>query len=341
MVDVALRASVDVMDSGALWIVLLLSPLLTLVHELGHAAVGLACSEGVVVVRVGRAPGLVRGRIGRLAFELNPIPGRGAAGSAQTYARLDGGAWIACALAGPLADLLLAALLFPACLAAQGRTQQVLGVMIGYSVTMAVYNLVPFSRLGFTSDGYHLREALRSSRERAHPAWSGGSVDTFVREFDDTAARWLAMLSDARHPCRTPRLARLLAGAPAALDVDDEACEGYATALQLAFAGWCWRDVERGEPARLGSTVRDASRRAAQTGAVGTDAISLAARELASSDLLGSASPGADETERAGFLSRAAERITSSLGAAGLTTDQGRFAFLYGVALRDLERAAA
>jgi hypothetical protein len=264
----------------------------------------------------------VRGRIGRLAFELSPIPGRGAAGSAQTYARLDGGAWIACALAGPLADLLLAALLVPACLAAQGRTQQVLGVMIGYSVTMAVYNLVPFSRLGFTSDGYHLR-------------------DTFVREFDDTAARWLAMLSDARHPCRTPRLARLLAGAPPALDVDDEACEGYATALQLAFAGWCWRDVERGEPARLGSTVRDASRRAAQTGAVGTDAISLAARELASSDLLGAASPGADETERAGFLSRAAERITTSLGAAGLTTDQGRFAFLYGVALRDLERALA
>ena len=53
-------------------------PLLVLVHELGHAAVGLAATDGLVSVRVGRTPGWFRGRVGRLAFELSPLPVRDA-----------------------------------------------------------------------------------------------------------------------------------------------------------------------------------------------------------------------------------------------------------------------
>src|SRR5581483_6846880 len=64
----------------------LLGTVFTLVHELGHASVGLARTQGVVHVQVGRTPGRWRLRVGRLDMELSPtIPFRaGVGGTART-----------------------------------------------------------------------------------------------------------------------------------------------------------------------------------------------------------------------------------------------------------------
>jgi hypothetical protein len=52
-------------------------PLLTLLHELGHAAVALRVTTGAVQVHVGRPQALVRLRLGRLLVSFSPVPPRG------------------------------------------------------------------------------------------------------------------------------------------------------------------------------------------------------------------------------------------------------------------------
>src|SRR3954470_15305589 len=90
---------------AALLLGTLFLPLLVLVHELGHAVVGLARTEGLVTVNVGRAPAVWRARVGRLALELSPFPARnGPAGFARIYARYGAGTCVALALAGPVAE---------------------------------------------------------------------------------------------------------------------------------------------------------------------------------------------------------------------------------------------
>lgn len=58
-------------------VVTVLLPILTLVHELGHAAVALRVSEGPVEVHVGRAPAQLRFRVGRLLVSFSALPPRG------------------------------------------------------------------------------------------------------------------------------------------------------------------------------------------------------------------------------------------------------------------------
>lgn len=79
MIDSALERFVEFMDSGALGYapaivvgLMILVFLLIVVHELGHAVVALACTESLVHVRVGRSPGIIRGRVGRLAYSFDP-----------------------------------------------------------------------------------------------------------------------------------------------------------------------------------------------------------------------------------------------------------------------------
>ena len=54
-----------------------LLPVLTLLHELGHAAFALSVTSGDVHIQVGRSPELVRFRLGRLLVSFSPIPQRG------------------------------------------------------------------------------------------------------------------------------------------------------------------------------------------------------------------------------------------------------------------------
>src|SRR5207249_766941 len=97
------------MDAGtpgplgfALFVVLVI-PALATVHELGHAAVALGWSRGLVLLSVGRRPPLARGRVGRLAFEWHPIPSFKDAffGSVRAYTGFGPGRHAVYALAGP------------------------------------------------------------------------------------------------------------------------------------------------------------------------------------------------------------------------------------------------
>jgi hypothetical protein len=68
------------------WLLLaLIIPLGILAHELGHAVVALLLSDGPVSVLVGRQPGIVRIRIGRLRLSLHPEPASGTAGAVCVY----------------------------------------------------------------------------------------------------------------------------------------------------------------------------------------------------------------------------------------------------------------
>jgi hypothetical protein len=167
--DAALQAFNDLMNGGGSWSLLvgavaalLAAPLLVLIHELGHATVGLLRTEGLVSVRVGRAPALWRFRAGRLRLELNPMPARnGPAGLATVYARFGVGTKVALALAGPFAQA-VAALAIALVGARMGST--IVEVVGGLGIAEALLNLVPRERKGLRSDGTYLLDALRGSR---------------------------------------------------------------------------------------------------------------------------------------------------------------------------------
>lgn len=121
----------------------LAAPLLVLVHELGHAAVGLARTEGLVEVRVGASPARWRVSAGCLRLQLNPIPAPNApAGLARVHARFGVGTKVALVLAGPGAEAAVAVLLI-----ATGARLHVLTLIIlgALGTADAALNLVPFA----------------------------------------------------------------------------------------------------------------------------------------------------------------------------------------------------
>ena len=158
---------VTLMDSGVLiwaaplaavglWLVYVL---LVTVHELAHAVASLVLTSGRVFLRVGRAPGLIHGRLGRLWFSWH-VRRRG----------LDDGELVLevpiiehrdrllFALAGPSANVLAAVLLVPTWAALSGIAQICVAATIGLSLYMAVRNLVARSP---ESDGRQALSALR------------------------------------------------------------------------------------------------------------------------------------------------------------------------------------
>jgi Peptidase family M50 len=319
-------------------------PLLTLVHELGHAAVGLVQTEGLVQIRVGRAPRRIRGRVGRLAFELSLLPAGGKVmGTAQTFARLSRNEQVAYALAGPAAEALFVALLLPALQLTTGLVHDAL--LCGWALAMlhALLNLIPAQLGRHRSDGAMLVAVLRSRPTDPRLAASAeSSADAFMREFEATQSRWLALFTDERNSVRNERRARLVSGAPVALGLlPVEPGTPGATAAWYAFAGWCWRECERGDyPDRLRQDVLGVWRVAAQGGLVGMDLIVCAARRLAEDGAeLWLASPGRTDAERKGFLARAFDKLRP-VGQAPLDAERRLFAFRYGIALHDVEAIA-
>jgi hypothetical protein len=316
-------------------------PMFVLVHELGHAMAGLTRTEGLVVVRVGKAPGRWRLRVGRLQLELHPLPARNApAGLAQIHARFGAGTMVAISIAGPLAEAIAAAVLVAFGLKLQVGLLTVVGA---FGAADALANLVPFARHGRRSDGHHLLDALRS-RDPRHLPEHGPGVDAFVQAIADTYSRWLVLYTDVRSPVRTTRRSELLSGAPAALGHRSIDTNPQALALwQLAFAGWCWRNAERGgDMSSLRETALDALHQQRVAGAIEPALTILAARELATGDTdLSRACPGSSDHERAAFLAAGFRKLPAQFHSAVLPDAQQKFAFNYGVALHDVERADA
>jgi hypothetical protein len=336
------RGGPDAIGPGVVAFFLLL-PVLVLVHELGHAVIGLVRTEGLVRVRVGRPPGRIHGRVGRLAFELNLVPAAGGDvdGTALTFARMSRGEQVAYALAGPASECLFLALLLPLLQLTGGFVQETLLWAWAFAVFQALLNLVP-ARLGnHRSDGATLVAALRA--QRLDPRLESppeATVEAFMREFEATKSRWLALFTDERNRVRTERRARLVNAAAGVLGLTPQPGSPGATASWYAFAGWCWRECERGDPDRLREDVVGVWRIAAQRGLVGIELTGCAIQLLVEGGAeLWLASPGRTDAERKGFLARAFHTL-SPIGHAPLDAESRLFAFRYGVALHDVEQVA-
>lgn len=295
--DGGLRAFQAFMDGGGdttllVWCVttLVCGPLLILVHELGHASVGLARTPGLVRVHVGREPGIVRGRVGRLVITFDPRPGTTRGGFAQVFAHLSRREQIALVAAGPLAHALVAA----AFVVVGNPPLRFVGAL---GFITAVYNLVPRVRNGRPNDGELLRQTLRRRQWRERTA-----ADEFL-------ARARALFADLDRNMTETRRRTLAYG------LDDPEL------LRAAYAGWCWGEATGGQWER--DAALDALHAATRSGAVEPELTVTAARELARLPQ----PPG-----------RHLDLGFSGVRLAGVDEGAQRQAFLYGIAVRDIER---
>jgi hypothetical protein len=156
-------------------LLILIGPAGILSHELGHGLVALGLTDGPVQLLVGRQPGLVRMRLGRLGLHLHIAPPRGVGWGGLCLFKNTGPrdqVWIMAA--GPIASLLWA-IGCTAALAAYGselnttaRLAFALGILEG---TVAfVYNgaaaLLPdLTAARPRSDGARIRRALAASTQ--------------------------------------------------------------------------------------------------------------------------------------------------------------------------------
>jgi hypothetical protein len=315
----------------------LFSPLLLFIHELGHGVVGLARTDGLVAIEVGRKPPLWRGRVGRLVLALNPIPSLSSiGGTAVTFARMPARDRLAYALGGPLAH---GAASLAVTLVGLGIYSKPLIVVGLVNLLGAASNLFPYrTRSGLLTDGAVARNALRDLRSEGKRTGGGLASDAIESEVNATTARWFVLFTDSS--IRVESRVRALGGAPVAVGYapDDRGPESIAL-WTLALAGWCWREAEQGSPNRVRDAALDAVHRATLTGATGSSLTPLAARFLATSDVeLGLGSPGTDDESRVRFLATAFLKLPANLRRPLVPTDQQSFAFRYGVALRDVER---
>jgi hypothetical protein len=292
--DGVLREFDNWMNGAGAWHLLLVSlvltPVLTLVHELGHATVALLRTDGPVLVKVGWMPKWER-RFGRLVVCFGWIP-EGIAGYAARTGRLTRRERVAELLAGPAAQAVASIVLLAV-------PSTAVRVVAGLGLVTAVLNLVPQQWGRWRSDGAHLRDALRRS---------AGLDETWPR------ARALAA-DNARN--LTPRRQALCACAAVALGhaPDDRGPEALELA-RIAYLGWCWRAAEHDDPAGLRQATLAAFRRAAATGAREPQLTALAANELARSSLaLGlhvDAAGPTDERQRFAFRFGAALRAVEA-----------------------------
>jgi hypothetical protein len=215
-------------------------------------------------------------------------------------------------------------------------------VVFGLSgMVLAPVNFAPFTtKSGQRSDGLLILETWRQLRAGDPSGSSTPPASQSVTEMDATLARWFVFYSDSA-TCGAPR--DQIFGAPAFF-------LGYATqpagdprrdALhRLAHAGWCWREAERGDQRRLREAALDAVHQAPVARAPEPQLTILAARQLLTSKIeLGLGSPGDDDEARTLFLAEALRRLPPKLRPGYLPRMHQMFAFRYGVAVHDIERA--
>jgi hypothetical protein len=346
-VDGGLRAFDEWMRGGALLgfsltLVLLgvvLAPALVLVHELGHAAVALARTEGLVAVRVGRSPASWRRRFGRLQLELSILPARNEpAGLAKIHARLGSGSRVALALAGPLAQAIAGVLI-----AIVGTRIHFLPLTLsgGLCVLEAAANLIPREKHGVRSDGAYLGDALREFRGAGGRGASDSAAERLERELSDIRSRWQVIVSDERSPIRTQQRGRLLTAAHIALGHNDSGSEPARSLWWVSFSAWCWRHVERGDLSRIREAVLDAIHEATLSGAVEPDLTAHAAVSHAARNDLSLASPGDDDEARRRHFERGYELLLGHARPTDIPQEHWEFAYRYGIALHDIEQARA
>jgi hypothetical protein len=294
--------------SAAAVVYLAIAPVFVLVHELGHAAVALMRTEGRVQVQVGKSPAAWHFHLGRLDFGLNAYLPRtgGAAGFAKYSGRVDPYSRIAFTLAGSTASGLFSALVVYLAL----RAHVILLVWVGaMGVLHSVQSLVPRRIAGAGSDGAAFLDAVRRLRR-------GPTAEELLL---DMRCRWLALFKDVQRTLG-PIRGRVLDGLPPALGHPGTGPDAVAL-WKLAFAGWCWRVVEGCAPGMRESAL-DALHTATRSGDAEPQLTFAAACSLA------------ERESAAGFVHMPVE-----LRATEADESKQRFAFQFGVALYDIERA--
>lgn len=333
MIDHALEWFVEFMDSGGtlklgMWLVGLavLGFLVVVVHELGHAVVALACTESLVEVRVGRAPGMVRGRIGRLAysFDLRRHDHTEDEAITAVLADVSRAELIAYALGGPAANAVVAVFLAPLAWSLSGVPRYAVCSAIVLSVFVTIANLVSRSP---DSDGRIAIAAIR------------GEIPTVEGErlltggMGNALGRWMALYTNRRDPKFSRQRAYLFGIAPLELGVDprtsfDDASHCWNTAR----AGWCWREVRPAPAHVLANLPKRACKSRSLEGLRGLDLAAAAAAEVARASLRTYTDPDVETAFAA---------TTELRAAVPMSDDDSRFAFQFGVALHDVERVMA
>jgi hypothetical protein len=243
----------------------LLGPIFIAVHELGHASVALAQTDGRVEILLGRQPARWHFSVGRMDVAVNPIsPLRGwNGGLTKPLGRFGPYSRIAFVLAGPIASGLFSAGVIYLGLALRSTLIVVVGA---WGLFSSAYAFVP-RRTG--SDGTNLIAALR--RLRPEPEI-------------ERQRRWLQLFKDPKGTLG-PERGRVLNQLPPALGHPGTGPDAFAI-WNMALAGFCWRAVEA-DPAQRGVvdphvTFGAASKLAASAPDTGLDHLP---RELVSSEV--------------------------------------------------------
>jgi hypothetical protein len=165
----------DALPVLAVVLLILVGPAGILIHELGHGLMALWLTDGPVQVLVGRQPGLLRIRLGRLGLHLHIEPARGVGwGGLCLFKNTGPRDRVLIAAAGPIASLMWT-LTCTAALAVWGveldtaaRLALAVGILEG---TIAfVYNgaaavLPDLATARPRSDGAQIRRALAASKQ--------------------------------------------------------------------------------------------------------------------------------------------------------------------------------
>lgn len=299
--------------------------IVVLAHELGHAAVVLTRTEGLVVVRAGSRSPKWRHRIGRLQLELGPVPlpFQPSDAVAEVYSRVRPSTRITLALAGPLAGGAAAALFFLLGWRLQSLPLQVTGWI---ALVLDLSNLIPFRFRGVRSDGAYLVEALRG---RSSIGDESGDL------FEAVVSRWLVLATDF-HAAFAPHDRDIGARFNSKMRDAKAAGNHHTIAIhRLTFAGWCWRKAEQGDTTAIRETVLDARHQATRAGLSRPNIIAAAAGQLVRARIdFEAGSPTPDSLEK-GFL-----RVRENARYRELSDGTARTAFCFGVAMYDVAAIA-
>jgi peptidase M50-like protein len=326
MIDNAFEWFVEYMDSGALpymsagWFLFL--PVSIVVHELGHAVVALACTQSHVEMRVGPDPGLIRGRIGRLAYSIDPRWGRKTddPGMTAMLADVTPSERIAYSLGGPAANVLLAVFLTPLASSFSGPPRHLVAGAILVSVCLAVLNLVSRET---SSDGRMALAAIRGEVPLVNrePPLTG--------EIANALGRWLALYTNMGDRRFSDQRSFLFGIAPLELGFDPRTSFANASRYwSIARAGWCWREVRPAPAEVLANLPENAWRSRSLEGLRGLDLAAAATVDVARGR-------GADADPH---IEEALVATIEPPEGASSVDDEDRFAFQFGVALYDVER---
>jgi hypothetical protein len=165
-----LRAALEAVALVA-WVLVVVSPCHTLLHESCHAVVAKAYGAQGVTVRVGASAPLLSYSAAGLSFRVSPWPPW--AGATTWREDIGPRAGVVVAAAGPLLSLLLALALAAVAKWSDGWARDLAITAAIYSFWGFVFTALPWSYpswwkrfRGSPSDGYQIYETLRRRRRR-------------------------------------------------------------------------------------------------------------------------------------------------------------------------------